>query len=525
MFVPRHSSHQQTHNNLRHRASARTGRVLFGILCVLITGTALAEPRFSGVVFADDPGLSPLELLPAYQENLGAALDETLVARLTGTFAARYRNDGYLPPAPRIVEIRRDAGIVVLAMQEARVSQVRVQGDEPPADDEFWLQVQALKEIQPLGRAAFDAWLARVNRTDINVQGSLTQASAGSHQYLATLKLTERRWNALLHLDNRAPAALSREIAQASLGYRFADERLGYVRLDAAAALDTDRLKYVGASGVHRLRRRGESLEWNYAQSTSSLPVAGYDLNIDYDRRRLDANVVVPLARRTRLASEVSVGLHVYDLDQALDTGTELRRDRIRALQLAYSVGLVRGERHLHRLSLEARQGLDALGASLWPDSGTVDADFLLSTLNYRYQLTVNPQWRLHADVYGQITGDSLPASERFFIGGNRLGGAFDQATLSGDLGFGGRFTAERSLPMKWLESPLLGYAYYDHAYVWSNRDLRPADDAGSAGIGVRGSIGGLSFSLEGAVPVQKPQTPTLLDDQPRVFFSISQRI
>jgi hypothetical protein len=53
---------------------------------------------------------------------------------------------------------------------------------------------------------------------------------------------------------------------------------------------------------------------------------------------------------------------------------------------------------------------------------------------------------------------------------------------------------------------------------------VRPADDAGSAGVGFKASLGGLAFSLEAAVPVRQPEAPTLLEDEPRLFFSISQR-
>lgn len=85
----------------------------------------------------------------------------------------------------------------------------------------------------------------------------------------------------------------------------------------------------------------------------------------------------------------------------------------------------------------------------------------------------LNQSWRLAADLHAQATPDRLPVSERFFIGGNQLGGAFDPATLSGDLGLGGRVAAERTLPMRGLDSPLLGYAYYDHAWDWSQHSAR----------------------------------------------------
>lgn len=500
--------------------------VFCALVAALVASSAFALPRFSGIVFDDDPGLSPVEMLPAYGDRIGLPLNDALQAHLIDAFVRHYRAAGYLPPAPRVTAVHREAGIVVLAVQEPRVSQVRVTGSEPPADSEFWLKVQALKQIRPLSRAAFDAWLREINGSGLAVQGSLARVASASPYYLATLKVSERRWQMLLHLDNRAPRELGREVAQASVGYRFADSRAGYLRLDGAVAVDPDRLRYAGALGEHRLNRRGDAFHWHYAQSQSSLPVQGRDLEVIYDRRRLDAEVVVPLAQRARISSDLGVGLYAYDLDQSVDTGIDLRRDRIRALQLGWALALAQGNRHLHRLTVDVRQGLNGLGASLWPegDDAGPELGFLVADVTYRYQLRLGSEWRLFSDLRAQLTPDRLPASERFFIGGSRFGGAFDPATLSGDLGLGGRITAERTLPIRWLDSPLLGYAYYDHAYVWSQGGVRPADDAGSAGLGFRAVLGSLSFSVEGAVPVQQPETPTLLEDEPRLFFSISQR-
>src|SRR5690606_3345664 len=105
--------------------------------------------------------------------------------------------------------------------------------------------------------------------------------------------------------------------------------------------------------------------------------------------------------------------------------------------------------------------------------------------------------------------------------GGRSLGGAFDPATLSGDRGLGVRVGLDRSFTVRGRE--ITGYVYYDHGWVRSVERTRPADDAGSMGFGARGALGRLSWSLELGVPAEKPETPTLLEDDPRLFFSLTQ--
>jgi hypothetical protein len=42
--------------------------------------------------------------------------------------------------------------------------------------------------------------------------------------------------------------------------------------------------------------------------------------------------------------------------------------------------------------------------------------------------------------------------------------------------------------------------------------------------LGVRGAYRKLSWSLELGVPARAPETPTLLEDKPRAFFSLTQQ-
>ncbi|HEX7037325.1 MAG TPA: ShlB/FhaC/HecB family hemolysin secretion/activation protein [Pseudomonadales bacterium] len=481
--------------------------------------TAFAAP-FAGVMFEDVPSWDPQELLAVYRERLGEPLDAALVQELGDGFVDLYRRRGYLPPSPRVVQRHDAAGILLMEMREAHVARVHVANRELVDDAAFWALVDELEGMRPLGLGAFDRWLERANGFGFEVRGSLIRLAADSPQYIASLTVAARRWQGVVHVDNRGPAQLGHEIGQVSVLYRWPREALGHLRVDAAAAADTSRLRYAGVSGMHRLRPRGERLGWSYARSESTLPIPDTTRTVDYEREHAELRVQVPLVTRLRQRSGLSLALRAYDLDQFLDDGRQLRRDRIRALEAGYELRLATVAGGRHTIELGVAHGLDGLGASLTPPGA--EQDFTVLTGRYRYSRKLGEHWLARTDLHLQASDDRLPSSERFFIGGRSLGGAFDPATLSGDRGVGLRVGLDRSFTVRSAE--ITGYVYYDHGWVRSVEHARPADDAGSMGFGARGSLGKLSWSLELGVPAEKPETPTLLEDDPRLFFSLTQQ-
>ncbi len=368
---------------------------------------------------------------------------------------------------------------------------MRVHVDLPELADEagFPALVRELQQIRPLSRAAFDDWLVRANGLGYAVQGSLVRLEAGSSAYLASLHVTSRRWQGLVHLDNRGPTVLGREIAQLSLAYGGQGRPLRFVRLDVAAATDDERLHYAGLSGRHRLGGRGADLGWSYARSESALPVAGTGRSVEYQRERAEIDVHMPLVQRARMRAEVKVGLRSYDLDETLDEGRSLESDRIRALEAGYDLVLAGRAHARHSLALTISRGATALGASLEPAGP--EPDFISLKGTYDFWRRLGAAWHLKATVEFQASPDRLPASERFFVGGRSLGGAFDPATLSGDQGLGARLTVERTLSP--LERSVTAFAYLDDGYVRGRMVKRttrapPAWECGASSAGSGGS-------------------------------------
>ena len=489
------------------------------LVLALFTSAARGAP-LAAVMFEDAPALGSAALLPAYHDALGTPLTHELTGRLPHAVAAIYRERGYLPPAPRVVRTRGHAGIVVMEVREPHVVLVRLDGREQTDFPGLQSFIVELRAMRPLGRSGFDAWLGRVNGAGFPVQGSLIRVRADSPGYVASLRIDDRRWQGLMHVDNRGPAQLGREIAQLSLGYRWPNERLGHLRFDAAAAADHERLRYLGISGGHRVNDRGDRLQWSYSRSRSELPVGDTVRRVDYRRERVEVELSVPLVHRLRQRAGVTASLRSYELDQFLDDGRRLRRDRIRVAGIGYDLAMAGDGGGRHTVDVAVLQGLPFLGSSVSPPRA--EEDFTAIAGRYGYGRGFAGQWHLRGDLHVQAADDRLPASERFFVGGRALGGAFDPAVLSGDEGLGARLGVDRRIRLAGI--PMTAFSYYDHAYVRSRGDSRPSDDVGSAGLGLQGSYGKLTWSVELAVPVKSPRTADVLEDGTRAFFSLTQR-
>src|SRR4029079_15102277 len=77
-------------------------------------------------------------------------------------------------------------------------------------------------------------------------------------------------------------------------------------------------------------------------------------------------------------------------------------------------------------------------------------------------------RWTLRFDGFAQFSNDELPDSERFKIGGDRLGRGFEVAEIAGDRGLGAKLELRRDLVST---DSFLGrvsaYGFYDFGSGW----------------------------------------------------------
>ena len=161
-------------------------------------------------------------------------------------------------------------------------------------------------------------------------------------------------------------------------------------------------------------------------------------------------------------------------------------------------------------------QGLEAFGAtrSGSVDAGRANSDFGFTKVSAEITrnqplaaLTDTVLLSLEATLAGQFSRDVLPLSEKFYLGGTRLGRGFYSGQVTGDNAFGTSIELQFSTSFEAGVLPVLGetrlgtqfYLFDDYGRTWENQSIDPNRQLSSFGAGVRFAIGpSLEVNIEG---------------------------
>jgi hemolysin activation/secretion protein len=239
------------------------------------------------------------------------------------------------------------------------------------------------------------------------------------------------------------------------------------------------------------------------------------------------ATVAYPLIRSRLLNLQVDGTFDYSDLDTDV-LGKPYTRDRLRVLRLGLTYDRTDTWRGVNAGRIAVSQGLDLFNASE-PTSDVLSrfygrSDFTKIGLQLVRLQTLSDDFDLLASLSGQITWDSLLASEQLGLGGPEFGRAYDTSEVSGDKGVAGVLELRyRPSFANVILNAAQFFVFYDVGKVWNvNFEVPQEESLASAGAGVRLDLPGKFFaSLEVATPLTHVVASE--GDKPtRVFFSIA---
>jgi hemolysin activation/secretion protein len=280
---------------------------------------------------------------------------------------------------------------------------------------------------------------------------------------------------------------------QEKLGLIFAaatdhDEYLG-----GGLYLDTP----VGENGAHV-----NALVFDSHSAPNETPV---NLHDEYARKRFTLRISRPL-RQDSLSLTASGAFDSDDLVIDRD-GASVREDRLRVVEGAARAGWRAGETQLSA-NLLLRHGLDAFGSGLLANDLARDlrrSDFYVTQLQSTAYRRFADRWSLRFDGFAQHSGYILPDSERFKIGGDRLGRGFEVAEIAGDRGLGAKLELRRELVnTESFAGRVSAYGFYDFGAAWKD-DVPGRESAATAGTGLALAGATLTGYLEVAAPLTGP--------------------
>ena len=229
-------------------------------------------------------------------------------------------------------------------------------------------------------------------------------------------------------------------------------------------------------------------------------------LEIDAKTTYLLAELSAPLFVRRGLVSVWRVGLEAVDQKSEFFGNLPLGDDRLRVALAGVRVdGLTRAG--MWQLDLQARRGLDALGAS---DRGDPRLSNTLSNpqgfalrADGELGLQLSRNVAMRGTLRAQWSRDSLLGFERINFGGLSGGQGFDPGALAGDSGVTATLQVHgREFPLGSTAS-LRPFLHASAARLWSVKDRGEADARGaSAGLGLQWAFGGWRVETLWAEPM-----------------------
>jgi hemolysin activation/secretion protein len=466
-----------------------------------------AAPTLTTVVVAGSTIYSTPRLFAAYRAQLGLAINRDNARAIVAALTDLYVRDGYVKPEITLDDSLTGRGVLRAQVFEAQVTRVVYEGDDGAFSPALKRIGDELEGARPLRRDDVPQALRRMREiAGLAVTASTRRDADTRNAFELVVDSDYSAIDGVVRMNNRGTDQVGPLFM---LGQVFANGLLGRqekIGLIFAAATDHD--EYLGGGlyldtplGGHGTR--ANALLFSSHSAPNEAPV---NLGDEYTRDRATFKLTQPLRQDAAFSLNGSLGLEADDLTIDRD-GVAIRADRLRIVETALRGGLRAGAMQ-YSASLQLRKGLNEFGGGLQAAGLANDprrADFLLTQLNASAYRRFAERWSLRFDLFAQHSGYVLPDSERFKIGGDRLGRGFEVAEIAGDRGLGGKVELRRDLlNTETLVGRVSTYGFYDIGSAWK-QDRPGRESAATTGVGFAMQGSTLTGYLEIAAPVSGP--------------------
>lgn len=523
------------HNIACRRARTRAQHCARGIIGSLVimmwawaapqAAAATQRPALASTVINGSTVYSAADLFGAYREQLGHPITSASAQAIAAALVDLYLRDGYARPVLRIDDALVARGILRIEVFEPQITRVSVSGNAGPHRERLERIADELRASRPLRRNGLQQALRAMRRLPGLTVTATTRRDArarNGHELLVQADFAPVE--GVLRVNNRGTEQAGRNFVLGQIvanGAFGREEKLGLL---LAAATDTEEYRGAGlfldapvaASGTRAL-----AMAFRSQSAPNESPV---NLPDEYTRERATFRITHPWQRHADWNLALSAALEAEDLTIDRD-GRDVRNDRLRIIEAGARVAWQSSVATQYAATIELRQGLDGFGSGLRAADLASDrrrSDFLVLQVQLSRLARVSEVWSLRLDALAQRSGYVLPDSERFKIGGDRLGRGFEVAEIAGDSGAGAKLELRRELTRS---GSFLGrtsaYGFYDLGAAWK-QDREGRESAATAGTGVAMHGTRLTGYLEIAKPLTHPDVEGKRDTT--VFAELSFR-
>lgn len=473
-------------------------------------GAAPKAPAAVGDVRAETQGVSPFAFsaldvqgssLPPTafaalaQPLVGKTIGRQEVVRLAETVGGVYAQSDVALYSVLVPNQTFAGGVVRLRVIEGYVAGVQITPQpDRPAPRLTQAYADALTGQQPLSKSALERQLGLMREIpgatpDIQVlQGDKPGAVR------LAVKPQVKRFEANLSVNSRGASMLGRNQIEVGVHANSVLREGDRTDLTLAFPTEIERFQYVSVAHREPVGDQGAAVTVSAGYLRTKPKIAGFELA--GTAKTAGATAVYPMIRSNTRNLYLTGGIDGLDSDNAL-FGRLLSRERTRTVRAAAAWSDQKAK-SVTTASLSLSKGLDGLGARM-ADPRFSESDFAKANVALT-RAVYSERYVLRLAASGQVTGDRLPASEKFAVGGAQFGRAFASAVISGDSGYAASIEAalrqsSKALPFQGSEL----YAFADYGQVVQAKALPlPDDEVASAGLGVR-----IAVSKRGVVELE----------------------
>ncbi len=470
-------------------------------------GALTTKATLTTVVIEGSSVFGAPRLFDTYSAGLGRPITREQASGIVDAIAALYLAEGYVKPEVILDGALADRGVLRVKVHEAQVTQVVIEGDAGNLREQLRRVGDRLEKSRPLRRDDVPQALRDMRQfAGLAISATTRRDANVRNAFELVVKADFSPVDGVVRMNNRGTDQVGPGFL---LGQVFANGLFGRgEKTGLIFAAATDPSEYLGGglffdSPLNSSGTRGNLLLFTSRSAPNESPV---NLPDEYARERTTLRVSHPLRQDSASTLTLSAAFEADDL--RIDRrGAVVREDSLRIVETALRAGWRAGATQFSA-NLQVRHGLDGFGARLHAPDLTRDprrADFFVTLLQATAYRKFAERWSLRLDTFAQTSGYVLPDSERFKIGGDRLGRGFEVAEIAGDRGLGGKLELRRDLvDTESFAGRLSTYGFYDIGAAWK-RDRPGRDSAATAGLGLALQGAELTGYFEVASPLTGP--------------------
>lgn len=486
----------------------------------------LREVRFEGATVVP---LDVLQGIAAPYLNRDMPVSE--VFALAERVTAEYRRRGYVLSRALVGAQRIEDGVLTIQIVEGHIGATSIEGDAGgyrPFLEGYLAPVAAGRPTS--GDDLTRALLLARDLRGVDVRAVVTPSASQPGAADLSLVVERKPFDAFAAIDNRGSRWLGPIQVYGGLSlndFLGAGERISVTGVSAPVHSELGFLSAtyeqpIGSSGL-RFTAFGSYAETEPGDELRLLGLTGKSLTFG-------GGLSYPIVRARDVNLFARLTFTGRDSESSNDFVAPIFRDKVRTIEAELFANQAITPGGLLSSRISVTRGLDIFGGTVGSDPqksrATGSGEFWRFNFETSWMQQVAGGLYLNLGFAGQVSGDSLLASEEFGIGGLDFGRAYDPSEITGDQGIAGRVEAFYAVP------PMSGaavepYVYYEGGRV-QQRDPLPGEDVRatieSLGFGLRVStVDGLSGSIEFAKPMNRIVAAEG-DRDGRVFFSLSAR-